>query len=475
MRRICFAFAVLLAGCGRERETQTGEDNAPGAPAAVEQPQVGRTSRVRTVKPRMNYWWDFCPRMVHVGIWDDVHLEVTGPVRITDVFVRPQLSDDFGRADVSVTIELDSAIQGVVDLEITLRQEGSFRVNQWTHHDLTIGPTRLDTCIELESPHLWWPNGYGEQELYEATVRILFSTDDISGHLDISAVRTISFGIRQVNLVQNESADPSALPYTFVVNGRKIYVKGWNWVPMDVMYSVPQPAKVERLMMLAKRAHVNLLRVWGGGLIEKDSFYDQCDRLGIMVWQEFIQSSSGIGNTPSAAQEYVQMVREAAEEIVPRKRNHPSLALWCGGNELSDETEQPLDDTHPVLAALKTTVNRLDPDRLALAAQGRGLLESGVAAVENYRLPLLELMVEDRGQTGIPPLRHPRRLLGGVALGRIEENPEVLRVEHFELERFVLDLVAAEVLGVGGEREAGQSGKDNEGPQEGSHGLCYPG
>src|SRR5688572_11087734 len=234
--------------------------------APLEEPQVGRTSRVKTVKTRMNYWWDFCPRIVHLGIWDDVYLEVSGPVRLTDVFVRPQLSDEFHRADLFVTMELEAAIAAKVDLEITLRQAGSFRFHRWTHHDLVPGHTRLETCIKMEDPCLWWPNGYGEQELYEATLRI-FLSEEIGGQETISDERAISFGIRQVGLIPNESSDPTALPYTFIVNGRKVYAKGWNWVPMDVMYSVAQPAKLERLLTLAKRANVNLLRIWGGGLI----------------------------------------------------------------------------------------------------------------------------------------------------------------------------------------------------------------
>ena len=340
-------------------------------PAPAEEPQVGRTSRVKTVKTRMNYWWDFCPRMIHVGIWDDVYLQVSGPVRIADVFVRPQLFDGFRRADLFVTMELDSVISATVDVEITLRQAGSFRFHQWTHHDLAHGHTRLEACIEMEDPSLWWPNGYGEQELYEATVSI-FISEEIGGQEPISDERTVSFGFRQINLASNEFADPNALPYTFIVNGRKVYAKGWNWVPMDVMYSVPQPAKLERLLTLAQRANVNLLRIWGGGLIEKESFYEQCDRLGIMVWQEFIQSSSGIDNLPGTSPEYIQLVADAAEQIVPRKRNHPSLVIWCGGNELTGELELPLDNTHPVLAALKTIVERLDPDRLWLPTSPSG-------------------------------------------------------------------------------------------------------
>ena len=339
--------------------------------APPEQAQIGRTSRVRTLKTRMNYWWDFCPRMVHLGIWDEVYLEVTGPIRIADVFIRPQLKDDFRHADVSITTDLDSSMDVTADLEIILRHAGRVVAHERTGHELAAGHTQLETCLEVVNPQLWWPNGHGEQELYEAEVRVIPSKE-MGREEDVSAVRTLSFGIRQIGLVPNESADPNALPYTFFVNGRKIYAKGWNWVPMDVMYSVPQPGKLERLLTLAKRAHVNLLRVWGGGLIEKEAFYDQCDRLGILVWQEFIQSSSGIDNTPSTSPEFVRMMTESAEQIVPRKRNHPSLAIWCGGNELTGEAERPLDDSHPVLAALKTVVRRLDPDRLWLSTSPSG-------------------------------------------------------------------------------------------------------
>ena len=342
--------------------------------APYEEPQIGRTSRVRTMKTRMNYWWDFCPRIIHLGIWDDVYLDITGPACIANLFIRPQLSPDLHRADVFVAAELDSVIQGRTDVEIILRYEETIVAHQRMSHDLQLDQSYLETCLEVDAPHLWWPNGHGKQELYEAEVRLVRpSADEMNpDEEDISDIRNVFFGIRQVGLTLNESADPAALPYTFIVNGRKIYAKGWNWVPMDVMYSVSRPAKLERLLTLAQRAHVNLLRVWGGGLIETEGFYEQCDKLGIMVWQEFIQSSSGIDNTPSTSEEYIQALTQAAEQIVPRKRNHPSLTVWCGGNELSGGTEQPLDDSHPVLLALKSVVKRLDPDRLWLPTSPSG-------------------------------------------------------------------------------------------------------
>ncbi len=340
-------------------------------PAPPEQPQVSRTSRVRTHKSRMTYWWDFCPRMIHVGIWDEVYLEATGSVRIENVFVRPQLREDLQQADVSVSIALDAARQQVVMVETTLHLDGEVVASQRTRHALAVGRTSLNQCLTIHQPRLWWPNGHGEQPLYQAEVQVWAAEDGAAEPPPMDA-RTVLFGIRSITLVPNDTEDASARPYTFVVNGRKLYIKGWNWVPMDVMYGVPRPEKLERLLRLAQRAGVNLLRVWGGGLIEKEAFYNWCDRLGIMVWQEFIQSSSGIENYPPETPEFIELMTAEATQIIPRRRNHPSLVLWCGGNELTAGEEQPLDDHHPLLAALHAVVRQLDPDRLWLPTSPTG-------------------------------------------------------------------------------------------------------
>ena len=135
-------------------------------------------------------------------------------------------------------------------------------------------------------------------------------------------------------------------------------IRGWNWVPLDALYGVPRPEKLAHLLELAARANVNLLRVWGGGLIESHEFYDLCDRLGLLVWQEFSQSSSGHRERP------LRRRRSSSRRWPPTRgrscrdcARHPSLAVWCGGNELDG------DDSTPVLAALRDVVRELDPER----------------------------------------------------------------------------------------------------------------
>ena len=330
-------------------------------PPPDEQPQIGRTSLVRTHKSRMTYWWDFCPRLVHAGIWDGVQLDVTGPQRIADVWVRATLADGFQRAEVAVQVTLDATAPAEIEVEIVGR-DGAVIDRRAAVFEGAVGTARFT----LERPALWWPNGHGEQPLYEARVRVI---DPATGAE--SDARRVTFGFRRLEFVRNDTPDPTARPYTAQVNGRTIYLKGWNWVPLDLMYGVERPEKLDHLLALAQQAHVNILRVWGGGLIEKEAFYDRCDRLGIMVWQEFIQSSSGQDNIPASDPAFVAFMENEARQIVPRRRNHPSLAIWGGGNELSDGPK-PLDDDHPVLAALHGVVEALDPGRMWLPTSPSG-------------------------------------------------------------------------------------------------------
>jgi beta-mannosidase len=275
------------------------------APAPPSEAQVGRTSRVRVHKPRMSYGWDFCPRLVHQGIWR----------RVGEPRAQPP------------SVSYDGSVGRAVGVD-------------------------GEVLLEVEQPELWWPNGSGAQRLYDVGDR--------------------QVGFRTVELRPNEDAPEGALPYTLHVNGERIFMRGWNWVPIDVNYGVPRPEKLERLLRLAARANVNVLRVWGGGVIESEEFYAWCDRLGILVWQEFSQSSSGLESTPSADPEFVATLAADAREIVPSRAHHPSLFVWCGGNELAWPDGEPIDEGAPAIKALGEVVRELDPGRVWLATSPTG-------------------------------------------------------------------------------------------------------
>lgn len=339
------------------------------APAPREEPQVGRTERVRTAKSRMGYGWDFCPRLVNLGIWDGVSMEWSGPHRIVDVSVRTTIERDSGAADLEVSVELAAGGGEALAVEASLSVDGSEVAVATVGLPADSIPGEVRTALlqlGLERPRLWWPNGSGEAVLHDLAVRLL---DRAGRELDH---HNQPLGIRSATLVPNEGAAPDARPYTLEINGRRSYLRGWNWVPLDALYGPRRTAKLQHLLGLARAANVNLLRVWGGGLIERTDFYEACDRLGIMVWQEFPLSSSGFADWPSDEPAYLAHLAAEAQAAVRRRRRHPSLVLWCGGNELADIRGKPLDESAPAIGLLREVVERLDPGRAWLPTSPSG-------------------------------------------------------------------------------------------------------
>ena len=352
-------FVPLEIDLGDALEGGTDHDLVVVVDAAPPMPsQVSRTDVARHHRSRMGYGWDFCPRMVHTGIWRSVSLELY-VARIRDIRVAVDAAPDGSEASVTVTAKVDGSGASGVRARI-LDPAGSAVAEQLE----TVEDRQVRLALTVDAPLRWWPNGTGSQPIYRLELTL-----EGAGALD---VRTVRFGIRSVDLAPTEGARADALPYTLIVNGRPTWIRGWNWTPTDAAYGVPRPERLRHLVELLRRANVNLLRVWGGGLIESEAFYDACDDAGIMVWQEFAQSSSGVANTPSDDPSFVELMRREAEAIVPTRANHPSLVAWCGGNELAAPDGRPLTDDHPVLGALREVCQRLDPDALWLPTSPSG-------------------------------------------------------------------------------------------------------
>lgn len=318
--------------------------------APDEMGQIGYTSRTHTQKARFTYKWDFSTRLVGMGLYDDVYIEETGSARIENVHVR------YDGRELTCAVAAD----GDCVLEATL----SYNSEETVFASSKEGFARF----EIAEPRLWYPNGYGSQPLYD--LRLVLRTGE-----GISDERNMKVGLRTLSYERCAGAPESALPYAVSVNGRRIYIKGVNTTPLDCMYGIVGPERYERYIKLAAEANVNLIRVWGGGVIEKEAFYDMCDRCGIMVWQEFIQSSSGIDNIPSKHPEFLALLAKTAEAAVLEKRNHVSLAYWSGGNELMDKNGVPLTFEDENIALLLGITSRLDPDRLMLPTSASGPIE----------------------------------------------------------------------------------------------------
>ncbi len=318
--------------------------------------QVGWTSHTFTQKSRFGYKWDFGTRLVSLGLYDEVYIERTNKSTIDDVHIR--------------------YIDGKVRIKTTVSDTGSTLNAKLTYGSETIAEgictytdkNTSETEFYIENPKLWYPNGYGEQPLYNLELSLYCGEA-------LSQTKNYNVGLRTITYHKCNNAPDDSLPYIFAVNGIKMPVKGVNITPLDHMYGAVTYEKYEKLVLLAKEANVNMIRVWGGGMIEKEMFYDLCDKHGILVWQDFIQSSSGIENAPSEDPDFLELLGKTSEYAVRSRRNHPCLAIWCGGNELIDLDFVPITYENKNVAMLKEIVEKHDPDRLFLPTTSSGPTE----------------------------------------------------------------------------------------------------
>jgi beta-mannosidase len=290
-------------------------------------------TRREVVKCQMGYGWDFAPRIVTMGIWDDVYLIRSGDLYIDSIFVIPEL--DGKDALVKIRAEVVSKSEARdASFNISIKGKNfpyetakTFKVNTKS------GTNFLDFEVPVENAKLWMPWDRGEQNLYEITV----SSDG-------SDAVTDTFGIRKFERVMTDGALETHEPWVFVLNSVREFIRGANWVPADSIFARVDRAKYSKLIKMAKEANMNMFRLWGGGLREKKEFYDLCDEEGILIWQEF-PFACAIGWHYPQDENYIRIARHEAEGIVRSIRNHPSLVLWCGGNEYSYKNNSALVDT----------------------------------------------------------------------------------------------------------------------------------
>lgn len=316
-------------------------------PVPHNEPQVGHTRRVRVHRPRLNEGWDFSPRMPHQGLWRSARV-IVGATHIAGLTLQPTLT-----AGGEGTIEVSAQLTGAdVPLEITAYDRaGQVAASVTTPTGERSGAGWVRAALTIDRPELWWPHRLGEPAIYTVELRC-------GG----ASARRVT-GFRTASLEPNAGAPAGALGYTAVINGSPVPLIGWNWAPADTQHGAVTRERLAHLLTLARDSGAQLLRVWGGGLVESEDFYELCDRAGLLVWQEFSQSSSGIQSAPATDRDFVGTMRHEARLLVSARAHHPSLLLWGGGNEL-DLDGVPLDEERsPVLAALRDEVRRLDPGR----------------------------------------------------------------------------------------------------------------
>jgi beta-mannosidase len=272
--------------------------------------------RIWARKAQYHFGWDWGPQILTVGIWKDVRLEKRKIAKIDSVYARTLDIKD-GRALVQIDIYTKTFVKGKnLFAEVTLKdQEQQFFKKVDIDHD------RATIILNIDNPKLWWTHDLGEPNLYQ-----LFAVLKCEGEV-LDTCQT-EFGIRTIEVMTRDREGNSR--FTFVLNGVEIFAKGANWIPVDSFLGSAPDSRYIHLIRLAKEANMNMLRVWGGGIYENDIFYQECNRQGILIWQDFMFACALY---PDYNRNYMENVREEVISVIKRLRNHPSIALWCGNNE----------------------------------------------------------------------------------------------------------------------------------------------
>ncbi|MGC1636363.1 MAG: glycoside hydrolase family 2 protein, partial [Candidatus Acidiferrales bacterium] len=274
-----------------------------------------------TRKAPYQYGWDWGPRYVTEGIWKPIHLETWDALRIENFHIQQQsVTRDFAALDAELEIEASHSAAASVEIDYAeLSGAPSAPIRQSVQ--LESGINRIGVAVHVANPKLWYPLGVGAQDRYRfsATVRMGRS---------VVADASLKTGLRSIELRREVTgADTS---FAFVVNGIPIFAKGADVIPFDSFPNRVTPEIHRKILESARDAHMNMVREWGGGYYESDDFYDICDELGIMVWQEFIFG----GDMVPGGRDFQDNVKQEAIEQVERLRDHPSIVLWCGNNEI---------------------------------------------------------------------------------------------------------------------------------------------
>ncbi len=270
-------------------------------------------------KPQFSFKWDWAPRLVTCGIWRDVELKLYRHAAIRDVAFTQSFEGE------GATLKAAVRVEAFAPGEYALRLRAARGATVWqTRQNVSLseGMNEVELDVTIEPVERWYPNGYGQQALYDVEVRLDWDSEAVDAF-------ATSYGFREVAIKQ-EPINSAEQSFIITVNGVDVFCKGANWVPADSIVARVSDQKYEALVREAVEANFNMFRIWGGGIYEDKTFYDLCDRHGVMIWHDFMFACS---EYPDDQEWFVNSVREEATKVVTHLRNHPSIALWCGNNE----------------------------------------------------------------------------------------------------------------------------------------------
>ncbi|MCL6518112.1 hypothetical protein, partial [Alicyclobacillus sp.] len=342
--------------------------------------------RIWVRKAQMHWGWDWAPRLVTAGIWKPVRLERRRRAHVRSIMVRT-LAVSEAKATLAIRVDLEpvalsgppgalcgapaaalgtpTALCGApvapsdpARLQVSIRMEDAGQQVASVRRPAGFG--RNEVRIEVPRPKLWWTHDLGEPHLYTLAVEVFAGGERV-------ASRRLQIGIRTLEVRTRDDAGRPA--FTLVLNGVPVFAKGANWIPVDSFIAAAPDSRYLALLELVREAHMNMLRVWGGGVYEKDIFYETCNRLGILVWQDFMFACALY---PDFNQTFLREVEREVRHVVACLQHHPCIALWCGNNEndwiwergrVTGEIDTPFYGERIYHELIPAVVASLDPDR----------------------------------------------------------------------------------------------------------------
>lgn len=301
---------------------------------------VGVLSMLLSAANLLSKGWDWGPKLMTCGPWKPIYIELYD-ARISDLSFNTKLSENLELAEVLVSADITGST-GAIRFDVSL--EG-LNIAERTIH-CTEGTSK--TMFRIHNLQLWWPFTHGKQPLYVLKATLLSNIDGTTQKiLDTTSKR---FGIRKIELIQRPLLDEAGTTFFFRVNDTPIFIAGACWIPADSFTPRITPSKYRDWISLAKSANQSMLRVWGGGIYEPDVFYDICDELGVLIWQDFMFACANYPAYPKI----LQSIEIEAQQNVKKLRHHACLAIWAGNNE---------DYLYQALAGLDYDADDHDPEK----------------------------------------------------------------------------------------------------------------
>lgn len=364
----------LLEVCFRSPVKEV--EGKPSFPAAF------TNERLHTRRMQCTYSWDWVDRFVTCGIFLPVYLELGDDFRADSAYIYTEAIDSFG-AQIRVVADFANYHKtGIATFEI-LSPDGAVVCK----HVQYVAEPQVALRVNVRKPELWWPNGYGEQPLY--TLRITANEEIFEETFGIRTLRIAElpdekgsecdrlaqyYKELQKEVVEETYWDRTEETASFcvIVNGTRIYCRGGNWVPCSPFPSEETDDRIKNVLALAAEGNMNMIRVWGGGWFEKDVFYDECDRLGILVTQDFLMAC---GDYPQTEEWFLDELKQESAFAAKKLRNHPCLTWWAGDNEngtMGSDLQETYSGRAASLVGIEPQVRALDPTRTYLRTSPYG-------------------------------------------------------------------------------------------------------